>query len=277
MSWAAFGMGALNKLVGNLSDTYGTGEKLRDVKRREAREDYLSNERMGIQARVEGAKAAGLHPLAALGFQSGAPATYVGGGDPIQPGQWDSGPPPQQQRTEAKADPLQVRIMEANARRAEAEAELSEINAHNAMRALATQPGNGPPNMIENPTLPTEKGNLNPVSSKPIRGVKIVPNEIESSTGGTTQGIHPGGTWLQIPGGPSIQLPSKAFADRSDDLDLLKYWAIATMNKDRLIEWSRDNLTPFGRLEKYLMSERDPLTAWSKQLRLSKPKLKERR
>lgn len=242
MSWAAFGMGALSKLTGNLSDTYGSGNKLRDEKREEARDDYLFNERMGIQARVEGAKAAGLHPLAALGFQAGASPSAVIGADPI-PYSHSESPRP------APRDPTLDRLNQANARIAEARADREELETHDAYRryangvhSLGSQPGNPP----QTP-MPTSEANL--TSSAEVRpGVKIKPDEVTSGTGGRTAGVHQGFTDVELPGGMTITVPSDKVSEALEDMEMLKYGLTAYANKDRLVravgEFLRDR-NPF--------------------------------
>lgn len=217
-------------LIENLSNIGGTGDAARERQRKDAESDYLAMERQGIGARVEGAKAAGLHPLAALGFQSGPSPTSVAGGTDfgkvahMLPKGKDEVDPNDAFRN------AQIRLMHAQADEAESRARAS-------YQALATQPGNAPPTISTQ--LPTERENLS-TTGKPLTGVKIVPNEIEASAKGRTIGTHPGGTSVKIPGGPTIDLPSKAFSERTDDMELLKYAAIATMNKDRLLRWIGD-------------------------------------
>lgn len=228
MSWAAFGMGALSKLVGNLSDTYGTGDKLRDEKREEARDDYLFNERMGIQARVEGAKAAGLHPLAALGFQAGASPSAVIGADPI-PYSHSESPRP------APRDPTLDRYNAARAREAEATAEIRELEAHKAYRdyassvhALGSQPGNPP----ETP-MPTSSSNLTSAFSL-APGVSLEADKVTAGKNGRTAGVHPSVTDVEFPGGFQFSVPSDKVSQALEDMEFAKYVLIAAANKDRL-------------------------------------------
>lgn len=221
---AGVGGGALNLLIENASGLAGTGEALNERKRKDAIHDFKEMEREGIMSRVAGAKAAGLHPLAALGYQAGPGPTMPVGGE-IKPFNYHK-----EQKEDEYMRASQIRLLNAQADEAEARA-----RAANA--ALAKQPGHASPNLSGGESLPTEKENLSSVGNKPLRGVKIIPNEIESSAKGTTVGTHPGGTDLKIPGGPTIRMPSKAFSERSDDLDLLKYWAIAVMNKNPLLTW----------------------------------------
>lgn len=228
MSFAAFGMGALGKLVGNLSDTYGSGDKLRDEKREEARSDYLFNERMGIQARVEGAKAAGLHPLAALGFQAGASPTSFVGSDPVPYVHQGTGRAPPR-------DPTLDAFNEARTRQAVAEADAAELRTHqmyrdyaNSVHGLGSQPGNPPES-----TMPTSEANLSSaVALKP--GVRVEPDKVTAGQLGRTAGVHQGFTDVELPGGMTITVPSDKVSEALEDMEILKYGLTAYANKDRL-------------------------------------------
>lgn len=236
MSFAGFGFGALGKLVGNLSDTYGSGDKLRDEKREEARDDYLFNERMGIQARVEGAKAAGLHPLAAIGFQAGqGPSTFVGS-DPVPYSHYEGAKAPPR-------DPTIDRFNEARAREAEASADLRELEAHDAYRrytaglhALGSQPGNPP-----GTSMPTSPANLTSAATvKP--GIKVVPDEVTAGKGGLTAGEHPAATVVQVPGIGRVTVPSGKFNEALEDSEMAKLAFILSMNRSRLAEFFVDDV-----------------------------------
>lgn len=227
--FAAFGMGMLEKLGTGLSDTYGTGDTLREHQRKDAQYDYLERERLGIQARVEGAKAAGLHPLVAMGYQSGNSPTAIIGGSEL---------PRQDYRTQDRAepDPNIDRYNAARARLAEAEATKAEMDLAASRHRLATQPGNG------NPRLPTEPENMVPGPNRTLPGVRIVPNQIESSIGGKTVGTHPGATDVKIPGMGTITLPSAKLSEALEDVELLKYAAILAMNKGRISDYVTNDI-----------------------------------
>lgn len=239
--WSAFGIDMLSKLATNSSNLFGTGELVRERERKDARYDYLQNEREGIQARVEGAKAAGLHPLAALGFQAGASPTTVVGGTPHSTGYQGYQDPVAKQST----DPSLVRINEANARRAEAEADMAELNAHNAYRALATQPGNAP---TSNVLLPTDSKNR--VESTPQGGLRpgvvIEPDKVTAGINGYTSGTHPAATDVALPKTGKYQryltMPSSQFSQLGEDLDLLKYWLVLQANRDSLAKFVVDDV-----------------------------------
>lgn len=217
MSWAAFGMGALGRLVGNLSDTYGTGDTLREKQRKEAESDYLARERQGIIARVEGAKAAGLHPLVAMNYQGGnSPSQIIGGGGPVIP-QGDF-------RDDPKSDPNIDRYNAARARLAEAEATKAERDLAASQSALATQPGQ-PRGLI------TSDANAGAGSA-----VTIKPDEVVAGRGGHTAGTHQGMTKFEFPGiSGGLSLPSAASSQALEDLEGLKYSAILAANWDRLM------------------------------------------
>lgn len=219
------GWGLLAPLINNLSNTYGTGDAADEKKRKDAESDTLALERQAIGARVDGAKAAGLHPLAALGFQAGPSVTSQVGSTQFSADHFRG----------VDREPKNEGLEAAQVRLLNAQADEAEANSRRANYALATQPGNGPPNMSQTAVLPTETANA--VAGQTLPGVKIKPNEILSSINGTTMGTHPGGTEFNFPGGPTIALPSESASQALEDLDLLKYVMVATMNKDRLIDW----------------------------------------
>lgn len=236
-----FGFGTL---VTNLSNYMGTGHSVRQQERDEQMSDYLQREKMGIQSRIEGAKAAGIHPLVAMGFQSGpGPSTVVGGvREASHMGMDDMGssePVPTTPSSPPVNAETETRILEATARTREAEAELAEINAHNAMRALATQPGqaigilNGEPN----PGAITSPLNLAPnkgiASLKP--GIKLKRDEVTMGKGGLTAGTHQAGTKLELPNGETWNIPSSLAAEGLEDLDLAKYYLLWQLNKDQIL------------------------------------------
>lgn len=222
MSWAGFGMGALGRLVGNLSDTYGTGDTKEEKDRKDAESDYLARERLGIQARVEGAKAAGLHPLVAMNYQGGnSPSAIIGGGGDVVP-QGDF-------RGEPKSDPNIDRYNAARARLAEAEATKAERDLAASRSALASQPGQG-------------KGLITSDANAGLGGsLTIKPDEVVAGRGGHTAGTHQGMTRFEFPGVPGgLSLPSAASSQALEDLEVLKYAAILGSNWDRLLSAARE-------------------------------------
>lgn len=233
MSFAGFGFGMLTKLATNASDIWGTGNKLRDDKREEANEDFLYRERMGIQSRVEGAKAAGIHPLAAMGYQGGnAPMQVIGDSSPPQVSYSGGG-------GSEKRDPNIDRINAANARRSEAEADMAELAAHNAYRNLANQPGNPPP-----ASMPTSPANLSGAGMgaglKP--GVVLKPDEVTAGVGGLTAGTHPGATDVIVPGYGNMRVPSGKLKEALEDNELASTAMLLALNRSRWWKYLTDDL-----------------------------------
>lgn len=240
--WAALGAGALGRLVGNLSDTYGTGDTLAEKKRKDAESDYLARERQGIQARVEGAKAAGIHPLVAMGYQGGnSPSAYVDGGGPIQPIYKDP--------SNAKVDPNIARINEANARRAEAEASMAELSLRNANRNLANQPGNPPP-----AALPTSPANMSGAGLK--AGVVVEPDKVTAGRGGLTAGTHPGATQVEVPGYGGMTVPSGPLKEALEDNELASTAMLLSLNRARWWKYLTDDI-PWAIKGSFMELDRD--------------------
>lgn len=229
MSWAAFGMGALGRLVGNLSDTYGTGDTKEEKDRKDAESDYLARERQGIQARVEGAKAAGLHPLVAMNYQGGnSPSQIIGGGGDVIP-QGDF-------REDPKSDPNIDRYNAARARLAEAEASKAEMELANSRRALANQPGNPPPAV-----MPTSPANLSGTGSlRP--GIKLKPDEVTAGSGGVTAGRHPGGTDVDVPGYGKMRVPAGPLKEALEDNEVAATAMLIALNRSRWWQYLSDDV-----------------------------------
>lgn len=233
MSWAAFGMGALGRLVGNLSDTYGTGDTLAEKRRKDAESDALAMERQGIVARVEGAKAAGLHPLVAMNYQGGYSPSVVTGGGPIQ----SDGAFRENPKTERNPDA--DRIVAANARRAEAEADMAELAAHNAYRNLGNQPGNPPP-AASGSGLPTSSSNLSGAGLR--AGVVVEPDKVTAGTGGLTAGTHPGATRVEVPGYGGMTVPAGPLKEALEDNELGATAMLLALNRSRWWKYLTDDI-----------------------------------
>lgn len=125
----AFPFGAVLGAVGSL---FGGAMKDRSDRKAEerARAYSLDDQTHQVQRRVEDAKAAGIHPLAALGMPStGSFASAIGGssmGDAIADGAAQIGGAIDGARSSAKAGPLeaaQLRVLQSEAARNEAEAQ----------------------------------------------------------------------------------------------------------------------------------------------------------
>lgn len=218
----AFGLDLLMPLIENSSNTWGTGERAQEQARKDARYDYAENERAGIQARVEGAKAAGLHPLAALGFQAGAPSQVVGGEGTNLSGMSFGQSSRPDKATDDEMRAAQLRLLSAQADNQDAEAQ-----AHRARTALATQPGQAP-------VYPTDPGNLPAGQGNYLPGVNVEPNKVISSVDGTEVGYQPtlargrgsdGSTWHGL---------SDWGLKQTEDMELLRMGLFAYLNRDKL-------------------------------------------
>lgn len=231
MSWAAMGMGAFDTLVSNSSDAWGTGKSARNEKQEEEHNLFLKREREGISARVEGAKAAGIHPLVAMGYQAGpGPITHMSHQTSSPSPSYDSAP--SMPTSEPPTSEDQDRINKANVRIAEANADQAELSAHMAYRNLATQPGQAIPVVNTQEPSYTSPSNLR-------RGIKVKPDEVTASrsSGGLgvalTAGTHPGATDFQVPVGRNprtLRLPSGKLAESLEDLDVVKTLLVLQMN-----------------------------------------------
>lgn len=224
---AKVGGDALGLLIGNLSGTYGTGDTLNEKRRKDAESDALAMERHGIVARTEGYKAAGLHPVLAAGgtpYQSQVSSigtdmpsrSYADGENSIK-------------------DPNIARINAANARRAEAEADMAELTTHNAYRNLANQPGNPPP-----AALPTSPGNLSGAGLK--AGVVVEPDKVTAGTGGLTAGTHPGASKVEVPGYGGMTVPSGKLKEALEDNELASTAMLLALNRSRWWKYLTDDV-----------------------------------
>lgn len=231
MSWAAMGMGAFDTLVSNSSDAWGTGKSARNRKQDEEHALYLKREREGIVSRVEGAKAAGIHPLVAMGFQGGpGPITHMSHQTSSPSPSYE--PTPSMQTPEPPTSEDQDRINKANVRIAEANADQAELAAHMAYRNLATQPGQAIPAVNTQEPMPTSPSNLR-------RGIKLVPDEVTASRSSAglgaalTAGTHPGGSDFTVPIGKygrKLRLPSGKLAESLEDQEIAKNLITLQMN-----------------------------------------------
>jgi hypothetical protein len=143
--WSSIGANALGQVFSDVSDLWGTGNLVdQQQRRRDAREwdrqtavtygNQLRYDREGIVARVEGAKAAGVHPLAALGMSATGSVASV----PMQVGGAPRTPPVQ-------ADPhFDREVRAAQLRLLKAQADDAENVALASRLALASQAGQPP-------------------------------------------------------------------------------------------------------------------------------------
>lgn len=224
--FAAMGAGAFQTLVNNSSDAWGTGKSARNRQQQEEHNLYVKREREGIMARVEGAKAAGLHPLVGLGFQAGpGPVTHMGssGSTPSFSESGDPPPPDTSDRTSDAKDPNIERYNAARARLAEAQATQAEReldpNYVAAQRRLATQPGNPPP-------LPTNPSNYAP-------GVKVEPNKVPAGRV-VESGMHPAWADVEVVPGRKLRVASGKLKEALEDNELMSSLALLFANRHAL-------------------------------------------
>lgn len=247
MSYAgAFGL--LEPLIENSSNAWGTGDAAREKMRKDQRYDTLELERQGIQAKVDGARAAGIHPLAVLGNVGGyspsipvGASSYSGMTAGLQ-NDLRSAETAKNSSEDKMLRTTQQRLLNAQVRSAEARASMDETDAavHRSQSSLATQPGQAPPlrsltdrdNIIEGQGTSPMGGSVNG-RLKP--GIKVIPNEVPAGKGGLTAGTHQGMTEVKVPVGSSgrtvkLTVPAGVFNNALDDMELFKYGAIALAN-----------------------------------------------
>lgn len=124
MAFAAFGMEMLSKLAHNTSDRIGSGASLRRQMSREQVAQTQAEAKAGILGRVEGAKAAGLHPLVAMGSNVGGATLPVGNSFNSSAGDGFIQSAIQKRELEARREELDYqRAAEKDARKAAAEAQ----------------------------------------------------------------------------------------------------------------------------------------------------------
>jgi len=153
----------------------------------------IEQEKASILGRVDAAKAAGLHPLVAMGAQGlGGPVVSAGStefGAPM-PGFIDLSP-------KRERVPGDSRTADQK-RRDAAEADLAELQVEAARRRLSTQPGNGgAPNQLTGTgnVVPSEATPY-PVSHVKIEGQSLPPASMSAAH--QTPGIAPGWDVVRI-------------------------------------------------------------------------------
>lgn len=238
-------MFGLDAMVENFSNLFGTGDKVAERRRQDQIEDYKTMEGVGIQSKVAGAKAAGLHPLAVLGNVGSVAPSIPTGSAPV------SGVGESVQRALSKDSAVDKGIAEAQKQQIEQQARLTKLQADgqeiqnweqlqlsNSQRRVAGQPGNPPANM------PKERENA--VGNRDIPGVKTVPNEIKSSKGGVTTGVQPSSTVVRIPTGYGrslkMNVPSGPLKDAGEDNPLALALATIMMNRERMGAFITDDI-----------------------------------
>lgn len=229
--WQAIAGEAAGRLIGNLFDIGGSGEWLRDKKRIEEIDDRLELERRGIVARVEGAKAAGLHPLVAMGFQSSVgPVQSVQSEGSIHPNPGFIPPPEEKPAPAPSVDPSIQRYNEARARSAEIEADQRFLDYQRSLFNLGSQPGNPQGGGV---ILPTDKANLGNGAYK--KGVVVKPDEVTAGVGGLTSGTHPGASVVALPYGyGKMTVPQGKLKEALEDQEFMSTLALMAMNRQRI-------------------------------------------
>lgn len=175
-----------------------------------------------MAARVDAAKAAGLHPLAALGASPmGSSSVSVssgsGSGGDLAGLPWM----PSRSRKPSAAD----REMEAlGLRRARADADLAETQVALARQRLAGQPGQAP------------------LSTAPVGAVKVEPSEVRSAMPGVPYaeaGVGPAGQYTNTPVG-KLWVPTH---DGLTELEGLSYGLVVSDLVQRLGNWFESSRT----------------------------------
>lgn len=180
---AALGGGAAMTLIENLSNRSGSGAGARTAENED--QFYWDQVRANLEpqrrrdlnmaditSRVDAAKAAGLHPLAAMGV---SPASSQIISTPTSSYRSDIGRNVSAAISGRMAD-ANIKEAEANARRANAEADITEMQAQSARANLGAQPGNPPlvdirPNAVT-ASLPDSPANVG--GNAPTQGVFMV-------------------------------------------------------------------------------------------------------
>lgn len=103
MGFANFGMKMLEQWGMNTSNRIGTGRSLRRQMQKEQVEQTRKESAAGIVGRVEGAKAAGVHPLVALGSNVGGAAPIGAIGPAFNSSGYDFGQEEEMQKRELTA------------------------------------------------------------------------------------------------------------------------------------------------------------------------------
>jgi len=143
----------------------------------------------GMMGKLDAAKAAGLHPLAALGAQMGSFSAPTAPGGASASLSFSNDPPPPEPRS--PDDPSLKRYNDARARLAEAQADKAEWDLQQqraSSNRLAAQPGNP----VSWETSPGEYGVQQPSGTGiKMKDVELLPQTRPGS--GLTPGVHPGG------------------------------------------------------------------------------------
>jgi len=166
-------MQGLAPLVQNLSNIAGTGNRAMDAAARMDLEYSQAKARsipaLEMASRIEGAKSAGLHPLAALGVNVGSYSSNVSGSGTGDLSNAMSSYSRHQDTSADRVNDAQVNLLNQQARQAKAQADITEQQARASTLRLAGQAGNGPyvqlePNKViaTTPSAPMQAQGVNP-------------------------------------------------------------------------------------------------------------------
>lgn len=179
------------------------------------RQHQLKYDRESIMARVEGAKAAGIHPLAAMGMSPSQwnPVVPQSSGNSVNNALSEgvrAGANAYLQRPQDLRTPEQKRADVANA-------DLAELNVLAAQQKLAAQPGNPPPLVRE----PSARQDL----------------AVAPGNAGRTEGYKP--LWQRHidEDGRIWYSPSESFAESVSDLPVALQAVMAARNAQELAHW----------------------------------------
>lgn len=195
--------GPFGSLAGQAADEYLAREDQRSaVKAQEDRQAALNRaaieqEKASIIGRVDAAKAAGIHPLVAMGAQGlGGPVVSAPYVDPVR--SYDA------VDTFSRQGDADVRRYNA------ARADLAEVEVQLAMKRLADQPGNGgAPNQLTGTgmVVPAD-GKTYPVTHVELQGQTLPPAAVGTSY--QTPGVAPGWDVIQHSDGVKMVVPGGA-------------------------------------------------------------------
>lgn len=172
--------------------------------RRQAVRLAARQEKASFLGRIEAARAAGIHPTAALGASIGnSPVVLSSSGDSSASVSVHPNP---------ERDPAIERYNMARAKLAELD--LQERQEQAAQRRLATQPGNSPAvsSWEVSPGVMTGNGQPAAAAAVQLEPVKLLPQV----SPGVTPGVHPGSELWRDPVGGVYTRPAGAQAEQSE-------------------------------------------------------------
>lgn len=221
LAWAAPLMGAAVDWL--------SGERSANKSRKHTR-SVATNEAYGsVMGRVEAAKAAGLHPAAALGTPGSSGANAGGGLTDFRAAATDAVSSYSQQR-QHRQEMEMARAQASDNRSAQQRAETREqarLNADLARQAKEME-------FIDEQIQASRDARIraatrSQVSGTPTLGtnpvdnlVKVVPHEVTAHLGGVAQGINPAESQIQLPNGKVINVPFGAQPEQSEIMNTIR-------------------------------------------------------